>query len=89
MFQAAFKSAVVAVALLATSAPAFAQQDGGDKVVYTHKTAVIEFGEVTLDGTRQGPDQAFVVVKGRPKFANMIKLRGTFRPEMAKSADSL
>ena len=81
-------SAVVVGSLLSAAAPALAQEQEADKVVYKKKT-VIDFSDVTIEGELVKPEGSYIVNRKKTKFKNLIKVRANFRPELTKSVDAL
>ena len=81
----------IALALLAFSVPAFAQQDSGSdepkqepKRAY-EKNQKIDFDVTTITGTVKGPREAFIVVRQPGKFDVYMPERANFKRDLAKS----
>lgn len=78
----------------AFSAPAFAQDDGGEtddsgrKVVYKQKTE-IDFEGLDVAGELVKPQSALVLDRKKASFNPLIKLRENFNPEMEQSIDEI
>jgi hypothetical protein len=53
------------------------------------KREILIFDRVTIEGTTVGPSLTPVFIKPSAKFANRIKTRGDFVPELLKSVDNL
>ena len=71
---------------LFSTVTASAQQQ--ERVIYKKRT-VIDLDGVPIEGTRELPHEGYVSVPRRPHFKTMVKVRGTFLPELQKSADNL
>ena len=78
---------LIALTMLAVSAPAFAQDDGG-KVAYEKKT-VINFEDDTIQGDLTRPDGEYVDARRKVQHSNLIKIREDFRDEVLRSAKDL
>ena len=70
--------------------PAFAQEavTEADKTVYSKKT-VIDFSDVSIEGELTKPEGSYIKNRKKTRFRNLIELRGTFRPELARSVAKL
>ena len=70
------------------SAPAFAQDEDEQKVVYKSRTE-IDFEGVEVDGELVKPQGALLLDRKRANFNPLIKLRTDFDEEMDKSVDEV
>jgi hypothetical protein len=80
-----------AMAALIWSTTALAQVNVAqepDRVVHRAKSTV-DFSGVVQEGQRTGPAGAYGLGKGKAQFANMIKVRQNFAPELRNSKDDL
>lgn len=75
------KTAIFAV-LLASSA--FAQKETEEKL-----SRQIDLSEIAIESTIVKPASTYILTKPKPHFGNLIKVRGSFAPELQKSADRL
>lgn len=85
------KRFLVAAALVALAAPAFAQEKvirEADRVV-TRKKTVIDFTDVAVEGELTKPEGSYSVSKKKTTFRTLIKVRDNFNPELQKSVDNL
>ena len=55
-----------------------------DDVVYKKHT-VVDFGDDTIDGNLSKPDGAYLQSRKNQKHQRLIKVRGSFRPEILQS----
>ncbi len=85
------KRAIAAAAVVALSAPAWAQEKvirEADKTIYRKKT-VVDFSEVSVEGELTKPEGSYVLNRQKAGFPSRIKLRANFQPELQKSVDNL
>lgn len=59
-----------------------------DRVIYQKKT-VVDFGDVTVEGSLTRPEGAYALSKRKTPFKSLLKLRENFEPELQRSVDSL
>ena len=82
---------IAAVALLCATS-AFGQTEKivqePDQVVVRTKTS-IDFTQVQIDVEITRPSGTYVPVRTPSIFPNLIKIRGSFAPELQKSVDSI
>jgi hypothetical protein len=79
------------LAVLLSSMQTLAQVDvvrEPDKLVFRKKT-MIDFTGVVQDGDRTGPPGTYELAKPKASFANMIKVRANFTPELRNSTDDI
>jgi hypothetical protein len=53
------------------------------------KLEVIDFDETTIKGRMDLPPSTYTLVRPKTGFANLIKTRASFVPELQKSTDNL
>lgn len=80
--------AVIALAALPSLAQRHTVVQEPDRVVPLKKQT-IDFSEVAVGGEYQRPAGTYMLGKPKPGFAILIKVRGSFAPELQKSADQL
>ena len=67
---------------------ALAQSTDQATTVYKKRTD-IDFGDLEIIGSLQGPDDALITEVKRPKFNPLIQLRGDFKLEMTSSINDI
>jgi len=77
---------VLGTLVFATAASA--QDAGNGKVEYSKKT-VIDFNDVTLEGTLTKPEGSYLLDRKKTKFSSLIRLRESFLNELQTSVDNL
>ncbi len=80
---------LLAVALAVFPAIGSAQTSEARQADKTLRKQFIDFGEVTVEGEVAGPPDCVVPGLPRARFASLIKLRGSFVPEIQRSVDNL
>lgn len=76
---------LTAATVLCLAAPsAFAQDDGGDGIIYKKKT-VLSFEDDTIDGDLTRPDHGYIESRKRVRHSNLIKIRDNFRDKILGS----
>lgn len=73
-------SAVLAVALVAFAAPAFAQD--GDV-----ETRFYDFNDMLIDGELQRPEGMFATERGSARFDSLLDLNASFVDEIEEGAE--
>jgi hypothetical protein len=76
------------LATLLLASTAFAQIHEPDRTIFRKRTD-LDFSATPVDGTTAKPSDSYIPVRRPAKFANLIKIRGDFRPELQKSVDQL
>ena len=79
----------VSLALIATTASA--QNETAvkepDRIVIQRDTR-LDFGAAELEGTRLKPADSYIPARRGITFANLLKIRGNFTPELQQSIDA-
>lgn len=84
---ASFAAALVAAVLL--SAPAYAQDEGGDRKIQYKSRTEIDFEGVEVSGELVKPQGALLLDRKRANFNPLIKLRSDFNDEMDQSVNQI
>ncbi len=82
------KKIIGLMALLALSAPAFAQDKGGGNVQFKKQTEY-SFEDDTIEGDLTKPDGEYVEAKQKVKHSNLIKIREEFKAKVMQSVGEL
>ncbi|GDX78430.1 hypothetical protein LBMAG42_02410 [Deltaproteobacteria bacterium] len=89
MVRSFSRSLLFGAIALAAAAPAFAQDEEGDrKVTYKTKTE-IDFEGLDVSGELVKPSSALVLDRKKAQFNPLIKLRTDFNAEMEQSVDEV
>ncbi len=75
---------LAASAVLLAAPAAFAQDVGGDGIIYKKKT-VLSFEDDTIDGDLTRPDHGYIESRKRVRHSNLIKIRDNFRDKVLGS----
>lgn len=77
----------LAIAAMAFSAPALAQDDDGDRKIQYKQRTEIDFEGVEVAGELVKPQGALLLDRKRANFNPLIKLRPDFNEEMDQSVN--
>ncbi|RKH20935.1 hypothetical protein D7Y13_16520 [Corallococcus praedator] len=74
-------------------APAFAQDEGGDKAsgggAKMQKTSTVDFEDDTIEGDLTKPDGEYVEARKSVKHSNLIRIREDFEDKVMQSVGEL
>lgn len=84
---------ILAAVVIVSSFSAFAQQEENvvrepDKTTYAKETKV-DFTPTDIEGTVTKPEGDVLLVRKRPDFKSLLKVRDSFKQELRDSADAL
>lgn len=77
------------VAVLVSSAAAFAQEEKGDSNVRYSRTTTINFEDDTIEGDLTKPDGEYVEARKKVRHSNLIRIREEFKEKVMQSVGEL